>query len=54
MRDVMENFRITKPKHLSSLKVNLAFDIDSDYKVVYKLNLHSSLSYMLADYLMTW
>ena len=37
----MENFRITKPKHLNSLKVNLAFDIDSDYKVGH---LHTKVS----------
>ena len=32
-RDAMENFRIVKPKSLSGLKVNIFFDIDSDYKV---------------------
>ena len=32
-RDAMENFRIVKPKSLNGLKVNIFFDIDSDYKV---------------------
>ena len=44
----MENFRIVKPKSLNGLKVNIFFDIDSDYKVSQSIKSETCLHMIFA------